>query len=359
MSWPRIVGSFAGLSFLLLVLASFMGLLIPNWVWALSAGLFFLVFGFATVRLSLTSYVLKRLVEALLVIWIIASFTFLILRILPGGPFDMEKALPPEVKANIEAKYQLDQPIWAQYLNYMKGLLRGDLGQSYKYLGRGVSDIVKETLPVSIELGLYAFLLAILIGIPAGVIAASRHNTWIDQTTMVACISGVSLPNFFVAPILILVFSFWLGWFQPALWLGPSYYVLPTVVLGTRSAAVIARLTRASVLEVIRSDFVRTARSKGLSEKAVLFKHVLKNSLLPVLTFSGPLAAGILSGSFVVEQIFAIPGMGKHLVQSVSNRDYPLILATTLVFSVMLIVANLIVDVLYAYADPRVRLQSS
>lgn len=335
---------------------SFFDYEIPTALWAADGILALIAFGWYTVSQNNLLYVIKRIVEAAAVIWVIATITFLLLRILPGGPFDQEKALPPEVKANIEAKYHLDEPLWKQYTLYLGGLVQGDLGESYKYLGRNVTDIVSETLPVSIQLGVYSLILAFLIGIPAGVFAASRHNTWVDNITMIGAISGVSLPSFLVAPILIMIFAFELGWFEPALWQGPAYYVLPVIVLGTRPAAVIARLTRSSVLEVIRSDYIRTARAKGLSQRVVLYKHVLKNSLIPVLTFSGPLAAGVLSGAFVIEQIFAIPGMGRHLVQSVSNRDYPLILGTTLVFSVMLILANLIVDLMYAYFDPRIKL---
>lgn len=335
---------------------SFAGYSVPLVLWL--ANLFFLLasFGLYVATQGLLVYVLKRVGEAVVVLWVVASLTFLLLRLLPGGPFDTEKALPPQVKANIEAKYHLNEPLHMQYYYFMSGLLRGDLGESYKYLGRSATDIIMETLPNSFQLGCFALVVSFLIGIPAGVIAASRHNTWLDAFMMMGSISGVSLPSFLVAPIVILIFCFGFDWFPPAFWDGPEYYILPVLTLGVRPAAVIARLTRASVLEVINSDYIRTARAKGLNERTVLFKHVLKNSLIPVLTFSGPLAAGILSGSFIIEIIFAIPGMGKHLVQSVSNRDYPLILGTALVFSFMLVVANLIVDLLYSYFDPRIKL---
>lgn len=336
---------------------SFFAYVIPPALWWANGILAAVVFVYYTIAQNNMLYVIKRLMEAVVVILIIASITFLLLRVLPGGPFDQEKVLPPEVKANIEAKYHLDKPLYYQYWAYISGVATGDLGESYKYIGRNISEIVVETLPVSIQLGAYAMILAFLIGIPAGVISASKHNTWMDSLTMAAAISGVALPSFLVAPILILIFSFGLGWFEPALWEGPTYYVLPVIVLGTRPAAVIARLTRASVLEVIRSDYIRTARAKGLSEKKILFKHVLKNSLIPVLTFSGPLTAGVITGSFIIEQIFAVPGIAKHLILSVSNRDYPLILGTTLVFSFALVLANLVVDLLYSYFDPRINLQ--
>ncbi len=350
MGWGLLLGSLS------LVVMSFFALPIPRALWWLTGSLAAVGFAHYTFSQNLVVYVIKRILEAVFVIFVIASMTFLLLRVIPGGPFDTEKALPPEVIANIAAKYNLDAPLHRQYSDYMLGLLRGDLGESYKFLGRNVAQIVGEALPVSLQLGVYSLILAFMIGIPAGLFAASRHNSFADNATMILAISGVALPSFLIAPILIIVFAFWLNWFEVALWLGPEYYILPVVVLGTSPAAIIARLTRSSVLEVIRSDYIRTAKAKGLSHQVVLYKHVLKNSLIPVLTFSGPLVAGVLSGSFVVEQIFAIPGLGRHMVQSVTNRDYPLILGTTLVFSVMLVLANLVVDILYAYFDPRIKL---
>ncbi len=354
--WAPLLGlGFIG-GFMAVVVLSFFALPIPVfllWLVGILGGLSFIHYTFSQ---NLFVYVMKRLAEALFVIWVIASLTFFLLRVIPGGPFDTEKALPPEVIANIAAKYNLDAPLHHQYADYMLGLLKGDLGESYKFLGRNVSQIVAESLPVSLQLGTYSLLLAFLIGIPAGLFAASRHNTWADNAAMIFAIVGLALPSFLIAPILIIIFAFKLNWFEVALWLGPEYYVLPVIVLGTGPAAIIARLTRSSVLEVIRSDYIRTAKAKGLSHQVILYKHVLKNSLIPVLTFSGPLVAGVLSGAFVVEQIFAIPGMGRHMVQSVTNRDYPLILGTTLVFSIMLVLANLLVDILYAYFDPRIKL---
>ena len=339
------------------VALSFFDYQIPMGLWVFVGALAGFTFIYYTITQNAVTYVIQRLAEAVMVLFVISTITFLLLRVLPGGPFDQEKALPEQVKANIEKKYHLDKPLHIQYGKYMSGLFQGDLGESYKYIGRDISEILGETLPVSVQLGVYSLILAFLIGIPAGLIAAARHNTWVDSLAMVTAISGVALPSFLVAPILILIFCFYMHWLPPALWDGPSHYILPVLVLGTRPAAVIARLTRASVLEVIRTDFIRTARAKGLNEKTVLFKHVLKNSLIPVLTFSGPLTAGVITGSFIIEQIFAIPGMGKHLVSSVTNRDYPLILGTTLVFSVVLVVANLIVDLLYGYFDPRIKLR--
>ena len=350
----------AGLSvfliwFLTLVL-SFLNYEIPPWLWLSDILSLLGLFSYYTVKKKQLAYVLKRVLGAFFTLFIIATVTFILLRTLPGGPFDQEKALPPEIKANIEAKYGINRPLLHQYGYYLSSLVRGDFGESYKYIGRNISAIIGETLPISIQLGVYALILAYLIGVPFGVLSASRHNTLTDRLLMIGAVSGVSLPSFLVAPILILFFCFYLDWFEIALWEGPSYYVLPILVLGTRPISFIARLTRASVLEVIQSDYVRTAKAKGLNHWTVLYKHVLKNSFLPVLTFSGPLIAGILTGSFIVEHIFAIPGMAKHLVNSVTNRDYPLILGVTLIYSIVLVFSNLVVDLLYSHFDPRIRL---
>ncbi len=308
-------------------------------------------------------FLTKRVLEAFGTLFVIASLTFLLLRVLPGGPFDSEKALPAEIKANIEARYGLNKPILEQYGNYLYGLATGNWGESYKYIGRSVTDIIIETLPVSAELGLYSLILSLLIGIPLGVIAASRHNTIFDTTAMLIAISGVALPSFVVGPVLVMIFSFGIplsflhGTLPPALWDGWQYMILPVVTLGIRPAAIYARMTRGTVLEAIKADYVRTARAKGVSERRVLFHHVLRNSLIPVLTITGPLVAGLLSGSFIIEVIFAIPGIGKHLVSSVSNRDYPLVLGLTLLYSALLVISNLVVDILYSMVDPRIRVE--
>lgn len=301
-------------------------------------------------------YCLKRVAEALVTLFVIATLTFILLRVMPGGPFDAEKVLPAEIKANIEKKYGLDQPPLIQYVNYLKGVATLEFGESYKYIGRSVGDIISESFPASFVLGMYAFALSFLIGVPLGLFAASRHNSWWDTITMGVAISGVALPNFLVGSVLIMIFSYKLNILPPAMWDSPIHFILPVVTLGIRPAAFIARLTRSTVLDVIGADYIRTAKSKGLSNFTVLYKHVLKNSLIPVLTYSGPLLAGILSGSFVIEILFAVPGIGKHLVQSVTNRDYPLILGLTLLYSVLLVVSNLIVDLLYSFFDPRIRL---
>ncbi|HVK62081.1 MAG TPA: ABC transporter permease [Bdellovibrionales bacterium] len=336
---------------------------IPVVLWAIILAWSLTATAYAVIRANMFVYVGKRLLEAVFVIWVIATLTFGLLRFLPGGPFDAEKALPPDIKANIEAKYGLHDPIMTQYGKYLVKTVQGDFGESYKYLGRNVTDIILESFPASFQLGIYSLLLAFIIGIPIGVFAASKHNTLTDNALMITAISGVALPSFIVGPILVMIFSFGIpfssmyGLLPPALWESPIYYILPVITLGLRPAAIIARMTRSSMLDVIQSDFIRTAKAKGVAHRVVLFKHVLKNSLIPVLTISGPLVAGILSGSFIVEVVFGIPGIGKHLIQSVTNRDYPLVLGLTLVFSAMLVIANLIVDLLYTVVDPRIKLQ--
>lgn len=352
----KYVGPIVGVVFLLTVIVSFMGYEITTpvlWLNVILIGGFFVYY---TVSEGLIFYFLKRIGQTAMVLWLIATLTFALLRLIPGGPFDQEKVLAPEIKAAIEAKYNLNASLPEQYGQYMLGIMTGDLGESYKYVGRNVSEIIAESLPNSFQLGLFALLLAFLVGIPAGVFAAANHNTWRDSTTMILAVSSVSLPSFLVAALAITVFSFGLNWLPVAMWDGPEYYIMPVVVLGLRPAAIIARLTRASVLDVIRSDYIRTARAKGLSEGVILYKHVLKNSLIPVLTFAGPLAAAVLSGAFIIEHIFNIPGMGKHFIQSVTNRDYPLVLGVTLIFSFLLIISNLVVDILYTYFDPRIKL---
>ncbi len=319
-------------------------------------------------------FILKRLFISIPVIFILATLTFCIMRITPGGPFDKDKAIPPEIKANIEAKYHLDKPTFinraafqekkwihtfteTQYFYYMKGLAQGDLGPSYKYLGRSVTDIIRDSLPVSVELGFYAALLAFLLGVPLGILAAYKHNSWIDNAAMFTAISGITLPSFLVAALLIYIFSIKMGWLPAGLWDGGwEYKILPTIALGLRPVAIIARLMRTSMLDVIKADYVRTARAKGLNEVWVILKHVLKNSLIPVITIAGPLIAGIITGSFVIEHVFAIPGIAKHFILAVTNRDYTLIMGVTLVYAVLLIIANILVDVFYALVDPRIKL---
>ncbi|MFQ5514639.1 MAG: ABC transporter permease [Myxococcota bacterium] len=301
-------------------------------------------------------YTILRLVQALPVLAVVASLTFALLRFLPGGPFDRERTLPPEIRRNIEARYRLDAPLARQYVDYMAGLARGDLGPSYKYVGRDVGQILREAFPVSAALGALAFLLALLGGVPLGLIAGVRRGSRLDRSLTLLSLLGVSLPSFVLGALLILVVGLWAGWLPAALWEGPRHAILPALTLAALPAAYVAQLTRSTVVEVVALDHVRTARAKGLPELRVQLVHVLRNSLLAVVTYFGPLLAMLLTGSFIVEQIFAIPGAGRFFVTAVTNRDYPLVLGVTLLYGGLVVIANLVVDLLYAWLDPRIRL---
>ncbi|MCM2276493.1 MAG: ABC transporter permease [Oligoflexia bacterium] len=303
-------------------------------------------------------FVLRRLLSAIPTLLLLATLTFFLLRLAPGGPFDGDRAWPPEIMANIQARYGLDQPLPAQFARWLGDVSRGDLRESFQYIGRPVSEIISESLPVSLMLGSWAMLFAVALGIPLGCLAAWKRNTWLDHSAMFLAIAGVSLPSYLVASVLILVFALWLGWVPPALWEEPGSAILPVLTLGSRPLAIIARLTRASMLEALSGDYIRTAYGKGLPDSRVIFKHALKNSVIPVITVIGPLAANLVTGSFLVEIVFQLPGMGKHFVQAVLNRDYPLVMGVTLVYGVILILSNLLVDLTYAWADPRIRLES-
>ena len=301
-------------------------------------------------------YFFKRLLQGIPVLFVVATLTFIIMRLVPGGPFDQEKKLPPEILANIEAKYHLDQSVGVQYLFYLKQLIHGDMGPSYKYIGRDVTDIILDTFPVSITLGLLAMLIVVGIGVPVGVWSAYRQNSIVDQVFMFFATLGISIPSFVLGTILVWVMSNKLQWLPPALWEGPRYMILPAIALGAPFTGYIARLIRSTVLEVLASDYIRTARAKGLTETTILLKHTLKNSIFPVISVLGPLTAGLVTGSFVIEFIFSIPGMGSFFITAVTNRDYPLIMGVTLVYAVLIVVANIFVDMIYMWLDPRVRL---
>ena len=297
---------------------------------------------------------LEQLFSALVTLMAVSLLTFGLMKLVPGGPFDGDKALPPEVLAALNAKFRLNLPWFEQYFLYVRDILVSfDFGPSIKYIGRSVTDIIRDSLPVSLELGLYALILAVSLGILLGVLAAAYRGTWLDLGSMFVAISGVSLPSFLVGALAILLFAQHLQWLPAALWDGPEHRVLPTLVLGLRPAAIIARLTRSAVLEVLYMDYVRTARAKGLSPQRVLFVHVLRNALVPVLTVLGPMTATILTGSFVIEYVFSVPGLASHFIQAVSNRDYPLVMGVTLLYACFLVTTNLLVDFVYGLVDPR------
>ena len=302
-------------------------------------------------------FIFKRFLWGIPVLLTVATLTFAIMHIVPGGPFDREKKLPPEIKANVEAKYHLDKPVHKQYFLYIYGLIKGDLGPSYKYLGRDVRDIIKDTFPVSIQLGVLALFISIIIGIGTGVIAGIKSDTIWDRLTILFATTGISLPNFILGIILSLLFSHFYKVLPPALWEGWRYMILPSITLGFAPASYIARLTRSSVIDVMDKDYIRTARAKGLRGRNIVLKHVLKNSIMPVITILGPITAALVTGSFIVEYIFSIPGMGRYFVTAVTNRDYPLIMGVTLIYTVIIVLANVIVDILYTLLDPRVKIE--
>lgn len=301
-------------------------------------------------------YTFRRIAWAVPTLLLLAVATFFLLRLTPGGPFDSERAWPPEIKANIERKYELDQPTHVQFAHWLRDLSHGDLRESFQYIGRPVSEIISESLPASLLLGWWSMVLAAAVGIPLGAIAAWKKGSWLDLGATFIAVSGVSLPSYLVASLLVLVFASWLNWLPPALWESPSHMVLPVLTMGSRPMAILARLTRATVIETMASDYIRTAHAKGLSPTVVVFKHALKNSIIPVITVLGPIAANLLTGSFLVEMVFQVPGLGRHFVTAVINRDYPLVMGVTLVYGVILVSSNLLVDLAYAWADPRIRL---
>lgn len=301
-------------------------------------------------------FILQRIVGTIFVVWVIMTIAFFLMRLAPGGPFDMERTLPIDVIKNIEKKYHLDEPLIAQYFRYTRDIvLHGDLGPSYKYADRSVNDFIREGLPVTVRLGLYALLVALVIGVTMGVTAALRHNTKWDYAAMGAAIMGVSIPSFVLGPLLQLGVSLQLGWLPVAGWDGWSYYILPSITLGSIYAASIARLSRGGMLEVIGQDYIRTARAKGLSERVIIIRHMIRGGLLPVVSYLGPATAYLLGGSLVVEKIFNIPGVGRHFVNSAINRDYTVTLGMTIFFSALILMCNLLVDIAYHLLDPRLR----
>ena len=306
----------------------------------------------------MTKYIVNRLLGMIPTLFIIITLSFFIVRIAPGGPLSAERNLTDVVRRNIEAKYHLDEPLIKQYGRYMFDIMRGDLGPSFKYKDYDVNYYIFTSLPKSIVLGLWAMLISITIGMGIGIIAAVRQNSWIDYLSMGLAVIGISVPLFVIAPVLQLIFAVKLKWLPTSGWYttGEGYLtiILPAVSLSFEYFANIARLTRSSMLETLRSDYIRTAKAKGMKRSAIIFKHAMKGALLPVVSYLGPAFAGIITGSVVVEQIFRVPGLGKFFVQSSFNRDYTLIVGVVIVYSVILIVMNFIVDIIYAQLDPRI-----
>jgi ABC-type dipeptide/oligopeptide/nickel transport system permease component len=330
-------------------------------------------------------YIVRRLLWLILVVFVVSLLTFGFAHAVPGGPFTSEKALPEVVIQNLERKYNLDAPLWKQYADYMYDIVvprvtQGepsgsvlenyliniplaeeytlrwmDFGPSYASRSRTVNDIFREQLHVSVELGLYALGVALIIGLPFGILAALKQNSIWDYSAMGVAIFGVSAPVIVLGPFLIWIFAVELGWFYPTGWLTWQHKVLPAIALGLGSSAIIARLTRASLLQVIREDYIRTARAKGLVERVIIGRHALRNSLIPVVTVLGPIFAFLVTGSFITETIFGIPGLGRYFITSITNRDYPVITGVILLYAIILVLANLFVDLAYAWLDPRIR----
>jgi oligopeptide transport system permease protein len=316
-------------------------------------------------------FITSRFLQSLLALFLVITATFFMVRFVPGGPFTAEKAVTPEILKNLEAHYGLNKPLWRQYLDYLGSLARGDLGPSFKYPNRTVNEIIADKVPVSAELGAESLAVALVLGLTLGTLAAVRRNTWIDYVASSFGMIGISIPTFVVGPLLVLAFAIHFGWFNASGWVrweeltrGDVGFaellnsrVLPCLVLGIAYAAPISRLTRGGLLEILHQDFIRTARAKGASEFRVVTRHALRGGLLPVVSYLGPAVAGILTGSFVIETIFQIPGIGREFVNSAFNRDYTLVLGTVILYAALIMALNLAVDIAQAWMNPKVRLE--
>ncbi|NFG26169.1 ABC transporter permease [Clostridium botulinum] len=303
-------------------------------------------------------YIGKRLLASILTIWVVITLTFFLMRLMPGGPFDSEK-LTPEIKANMEAKYGMDKPLSEQYAMYMKNLLKGDLGESMVFKGRRVSETISYSFPASAKIGLVSVASSVLVGVGLGIVAALKKGKWADSLIMLLVTLGITIPSFVIGAVLIYFLTVEFRLLPATGFSSWKHYIMPVIALSLGSMAFITRLTRNKLLDVLKSDYIRTAKAKGLSRRKVILKHALRNSLIPIVTYVGPLIASILTGSFVVEKIFAIPGLGNEFVQSVTNRDYSMLLGVTVFYCTLLIMFNFIVDIMYVVIDPRIKLEDS
>lgn len=304
-------------------------------------------------------FIVKRLVYIAIAMYLIITATFFLMQLAPGSPFASERELPPAIEEQLNAKYGLDNPWYIQYKDYLFDTLTFDFGESMKYKGRSTNDIISESFPVSLALGVEAMILAIGLGILLGVVSALYHNKLPDYISTIIAILGISVPSFILAGLLQYYLSFKAGWFPVSGWKGFAYTILPAIAIAVTHAGFIAKLTRSSMLEQNSSEYVKLARAKGLGKWTIVFKHSLRNALLPVVTYLGPLFAGVITGSFVIEQIFAVPGLGRHFVTSITNRDYTVIMGTTVFYSLILLFAVLLVDILYSVIDPRIKLKGA
>jgi oligopeptide transport system permease protein len=305
----------------------------------------------------MTGYLLRRLAISVPTLLIIVTIAFFMMRVAPGGPFDQERALPPEIEKNMLAAYNLNAPLIVQYWDYLRGVVQGDFGPSFKYRDFTVAELLWSGFPASLRVGGLAIVLAVVIGITLGTIAALRQNSGIDYAVMATAMTGITIPNFVMAPLLTLVLGVYLGWLPVAGWGGgaPRFLILPVIALALPQIAYIARLTRGSMIETLSTNFVRTARAKGLRERIVVMRHTLRGALLPVISYLGPATAQVMTGSVVIETIFGIPGIGRYFVQGALNRDYTLVMGTVIVYAVLIIALNLVVDMLYGLLDPKVK----
>lgn len=301
--------------------------------------------------------IFRRLLEAIPTLFVLITVSFFMMRLAPGSPFSSERALPPEVLANIEAKYHLNDPLWLQYLNYLKQLMMGDFGPSFKYKDYTVNELLAQALPVSVEIGLYAFIIAVVLGVILGVVAALKQNSWLDYVLMTLAMTGVVVPSFVKAPLLVLLFAITLKWLPAGGWNDGALHnlILPVTALSLAYIASIARIMRGSMIEVLNSPFIRTAKAKGLPTSHIIKKHALKPALLPVISYLGPAFVGIITGSIVIETIFGLPGIGQLFVNGALNRDYGMVLSLTILVGVLTITFNAIVDILYAVIDPKIK----
>lgn len=302
-------------------------------------------------------FIVKRIMEALPTLFILITFSFFLMRLAPGSPFTSERTYPPEVMANIEAKYHLNEPLFKQYLLYLKNLSQGDFGPSFKYKDQSVNNLIASAFPVSLKLGIVAFIFSVIIGLVAGTFAALNQNSRWDYIVMGFAMTGVIMPSFVFAPLLVLFFAIWLKWLPAGGWNdGQLYYmVLPVLSLTIGYVAGIARITRGSMIEVLHSNFIRTAKAKGLPLKKIIFKHALRPALLPVISYLAPAFVGIITGSMVIESVFGLPGLGQLFVNGALNRDYSLVLSLTILVGTLTIFFNALVDILYAVIDPKIR----
>ena len=307
--------------------------------------------------INISRYILRRILSGLITLFVVITITFFMMRAIPGGHFTDAKAIPEFVAQKMSERYGLNDPVYVQYMRYLSGILRLDLGPSYRYEGMTVNEIIADSFPVSCAVGGLALLFSLMAGIPAGVISALKRGKWQDRLAMVLATVGVTVPSFVVASLLVYVLAMRLGWVNVGFWDGISTAWLPALTLALYPAAFISRLVRSGMLEVLGQDYIRTAYAKGLSERRVIYLHALKNAVIPVITYLGPLTAGILTGSFVIEQVYGVPGLGTFFVTSISNRDYTTIMGVTIFYSAILVAFNTAADICLSFADPRIKLR--